>query len=403
MPLHFVDESCSASATIALVEPGVRSGQTIHVAGISATTVVQTDTEGVLLDVQDGIVDVQVASDAPGREIDLIVTRDGTHYTLTLPLIDRFPDAVTGHLPGEPVDPGEVPPEDPPPVPPVPPIPPDTPEDDCPQREMGCSALLVNFFHDGLEVWMAGKAQRLSDEFTDAGCEVHSWDINDHERARFWPRRHRRCHQTGHRHTPRCYRETPDEYETRRELYRQTHMVPAGAALNGAIEAFRASARAGKEWTTTLVTAHGSTSSSPTAGYCGEWANTSRTITLERSNFHKGNYDARNKTTCRDSDVDISCGAGNTPDVVRALNNTGAATCGGSPATNCPTRAGYELDVAVGSSGRCEDTVLAGIRLNEVDGAIEGHIATPTTSFGSLLDAQGWAAEYTDPGYEECK
>jgi hypothetical protein len=72
---------------------------------------------------------------------------------------------------------------------------------------------------------------------------------------------------------------------------------------------------------------------------------------LWRDEFHEGNYNAADRHVCDWIVYDLSCYSGQTPMAIDELDNHGGtATCAQPSIVNCKKHAGWELDIAEGTS-----------------------------------------------------
>lgn len=106
--------------------------------------------------------------------------------------------------------------------------------------------------------------------------------------------------------------------------------------------------RDGKELAIELVSYHGvgATQALP----CGYWSESAEIGLESRQRFHEANYDAAHRNVCDWFVGDISCYSGLTPRAIDELENFARATCVKAPRIDCPLHAGWESDIAMGTS-----------------------------------------------------
>jgi hypothetical protein len=81
---------------------------------------------------------------------------------------------------------------------------------------------------------------------------------------------------------------------------------------------------------------------------CGVWGASFYTDdSLDRAEFHAGNYKAANKNVCDWVVIDSSCFSGFTAKAVDELNNLQTARCDKAPADACANHAAWENDTAL--------------------------------------------------------
>jgi hypothetical protein len=266
----------------------------------------------------------QVPGKNPGTTTEKTPKTPGTQTTQNPP--------TTPEPPNTPTTPPETPPKTPTTTPPGNPTPTqdrDKKKEDCPERGMGCVALIIDFSKDySFEFDMSTIAKK----FSSAGCDV------DYVTPVF-------------KEVPKPgFFSTPSEQEVKDA---QDYNQKQWDAINDAIAKHREKVRAGKEIAIELTNGHGG---EPVPGLpCGDvepadW----RGSYVRRDDFHLGNYKAANKAVCSWFTADLTCYGGLTPKVVDELENLTTATCNKASTIACGNHAGWEADGSMSSATSTE-------------------------------------------------
>jgi hypothetical protein len=211
-------------------------------------------------------------------------------------------------------------------------------DEDCPQRGMGCVALIIDFSHNVSWEFDMGS---LSSKLTGVGCETDYvapdlWEIPlpyDIGVEGF------------------SYTVQPDAEDQRKA---REHNEPEWTKVREAVEKHRAKVAKGVELAMEIVNGHGYEKGRDTMA-CGAWVWKDYTGDfLLRSSFHDGNYHAANKNVCGWFTSDFSCYGGLTPKVVDELENLTTSTCSAASTIACGNHAGWEADASMSSASSTE-------------------------------------------------
>jgi len=259
----------------------------------------------------------------------------------------------------------------PPPIIPV--TPPETTE--CPQRGLGCAALIVDFLELNS---IHCSLKKLEKPLEDMGCDVDSVYPD------FWEVPHTDfISVSGPNGTQILPAAKGSELEAIHIAV--NHNKIQWRNIEVTIGSHRRKLKDGRELAIELVNAHGSKgfedtvrksifnpAGEPVPGNCGSWtwgATSGGPVTgldigswgvdlssdmddteLSRQKFIRNNYAVTNKKVCDWFIFDGSCYSGKTPMVFDQIENTGAASCSRKEVISCPVHAGWEFDVAGGIS-----------------------------------------------------
>jgi hypothetical protein len=227
-------------------------------------------------------------------------------------------------------------------------VPPEAAE--CPQRHMGCAALVIDFSEN--THWFEASFGDLEDKLEALNCRV------DSAAPEFWIYDTYVVQRLG----VKLY-----TYETSEEQKNAAaaHNAQEWRKVWDAIERHERRLGHGAEIAIELVHAHGSpgvpgisgeTKMRPAASKCGSWGTDFYTGPVEiyhpfsRAVFLTNTYQKTKDKVCDWFVYDGSCFSGQTPMAIDQLENMGKATCAAASVVNCPLHAGYSGDAA-GSTG----------------------------------------------------
>jgi len=299
----------------------------------------------------------------------------------------------------QPKTPGATPPEDPHDIPAPPKIYGHDRDEDCPQRGMGCAALIIDF-----DAKYFGDLEPIKNHLsTDKACDVEyivpsflSGDALRKANAKL-----NRNRQSDDPNPPRNIN-TMEMSHVYDAIRRHRERVARGAEL--AIE---------------IIRGEGAPAEAESCGSVGP----DDGPTLKRQEFHAGNYEAANKHVCSWVVADFSCYSGLTPHVVDELNNRGALPRGeikivdaqGKPSTaivdracqpnqsnNCATHAAWELDVAMGQAN--STWKACALFTPALRSSLIGQFVKQGNSirFDASWSHTGFGSYYSDHGYRYC-
>lgn len=207
-------------------------------------------------------------------------------------------------------------------------------EEDCPQRGMGCVALIIDFSHN--VTWEFDMAS-LSKKMSGVGCDT------DYVAPDLWEIPLPYDIGVG----PASYTVQPDPEDQRKA---REHNDPEWKRIRDALEKHRARVSKGVELAIEIVNGHGYAQGKDSMA-CGAWVWKEYTGDfLLRSSFHDGNYRAANKNVCGWFTSDFSCYGGLTPKVVDELENLTTSTCAAASTIACGNHAGWEADASMSSA-----------------------------------------------------
>jgi hypothetical protein len=211
-------------------------------------------------------------------------------------------------------------------------------EEDCPQRGMGCVALIIDFSNN---VSWEFDMNRLSKKLTEVGCET------DYVTPDLWeiplP------YDIGVGSASYTVQPDPEDQRKARE-----HNEPEWRKIREAVERHRAKVAKGVELAMEIVNGHGYSQGRDSMA-CGAWVWKEYTGDfLLRASFHDGNYRAANKNVCGWFTSDFSCYGGLTPKVVDELENLTTSTCSAASSIACGNHAGWEADASMSSASSTE-------------------------------------------------
>ena len=289
---------------------------------------------------------------------------------------------------------------------------------ECPQRYLGCEALIVDY---SKAVWSVADMVTFDSTAASlrlAGCRV------DYETPRL-------------KDTPHAtviWRPVGDPEFAGGGAFEKVVVPPDAAAvrevkdfnqgqkekLSRAIRRHRAILKLGVELAIEMINGHGS--GDDPCGFVG--LADSIAFDIDRAEFHGGNYqaiyDGGNHNACQWFVVDATCESGLTPEAVDIENNTAAQIpiCKKEkPGPSCPLHAAYESDVAVGTTSATESCHQGTVFMRSwgLDRAVDSYLADKNPIPGQphkrrvsrlneyLKDAaSSFASIYTDGGYKFC-
>ena len=320
--------------------------------------------------------------------------------------------------------------------------------EDCPQRGMGCTALIIDYFEaqEGFVDRRLGPpgVKPLANFFgTDLGCDVEY--VTPVYKA--IPQPYRVKLENGTTTVQPYEDELKEVKEYNKEQYNR---------VTAAISRHRARIRSGTELAVEILNGHGS-ESPPACGAVGHDEGRS----INRAEFHAGNYQAiydnGNHHACGWFVADFSCYSGLTPEVVDELNNKGklpieplpadlstarydpehgrptetrVAACKTKPGNNCAMHAAYDYDLAVGQAPADFKTcgLLTSTQMTHLINAFGGFHTIDIEEFGQTKPGQskdvtvrpsttprnirlqefnfdsllGFRSHYSDQGYRYC-
>jgi hypothetical protein len=240
----------------------------------------------------------------------------------------------------------------------------------CPQRGLGCEALVVDFSY---HVEAENDLRKTRDALVAAGCNV------EYVTPILFP-------IPGARQIKKSTGTVtiqPDDHDV---THLSAHNQRELQAANEAIAGHRARVREGRDLALQIVNAHGSDNS---FGGCGVWGvGFPSGFYLDRTEFHQGNLDAARRNVCASTVEDLSCYAGLSTLAVDAYHNLGVAGCGLPRLNTQPLHAGYEHDVVLASSAANEFTtdLKVGLRNEYLTQLITDH-TLPGNEFRLLIAA----------------
>jgi hypothetical protein len=300
--------------------------------------------------------------------------------------------------PDQPRTPGTTPPEEPHDVP--------VPrkdyghnrDEDCPQRGMGCAALIIDF-----QAKYLGDLTPLKDHLAaDKACEVEF--VTPHYLSgKELAAANTKLNANAKPGDPPANFNNREYQRLREAIDRHRQRVERGAEL--AIEIMR-----GEGYPAEIRT-------------CGSVGPDGLGQTIDRQEFHAGNYQAANKHVCIWVVGDFSCYSGLTPQVFDELNNRGglpqgeikivdaegkSATvmgdraCQPSQSNNCATHAAWELDVAMGQSS--STWKACALFTPALRASLIGQFVRQGNSirFDPSWAHHGFGSYYSDHGYRYC-
>jgi len=254
---------------------------------------------------------------------------------------DVPPTQTVSSPPDQPKTPG-VPPEDPHDIPVPPTIYGYNKDEDCPQRGMGCAALIIDF-----QTHYLGDLEPLKEHLAaNKGCEVEYVTpqfLSGKELATANDKLNKNT-KSGEPHR------NVNDFEWKR--------------VDEAIARHRQKVLNGVELAIEVLRGEGYPAELRSCGSVGPAEGRS----LDRQAFHAGNYQAANKHVCGWVVTDFSCYSGYTPHVFDELNNRGSLprkevkvsegvtefrerACQPAQANDCSQHAAYDFDIAMGQSG----------------------------------------------------
>jgi len=293
---------------------------------------------------------------------------------------------------------GTTPPEEPHDIPVPPKIYGHDRDEDCPQRGMGCAALIIDF-----QTHYLGDLTPVKDHLlTDKACEVE-YVTPKYLEGKELQQANARLRANDKPGDP------PSNYNNL-EYQR----------LQEAIERHRQRIARGAELAVEIVRGEGYPAETRT---CGSVGPNGLGRTLDRQEFHAGNYQAANKHVCSWVVADFSCYSGLTPQVFDELNNRGGLPqgdvkvvdaqgksstvlgdrgCQPSQANNCAPHAGYELDVAMGQSN--STWKACALFTPALRSSLIGQFVKQGSAirFDSSWSHTGFGSYYQDHGYRYC-
>jgi len=269
----------------------------------------------------------------------------------------------------------------------------------CPQLDLECQALVVDF--SGSDA-MQNSAGPLEDALVGIGCATTWVSIRQEPIPPNWLAKsglnRKKFESSGE--FPGWIRRNKTMMEDSRTLIAQY--------------AERVNER-GAETAIEVVRGHGSGT-----GGCGRWSGNSASsygFYLKRADFHKQMYDAADHRVCEKVAIDLSCYAGRTAHAYHEVMNTGRLpSCLFYPPENPPEHAGYSLDYGRGTSASCTTTTTSAnnsMILDLAQGAWDSGSGAgfSQTVLGMPVDPNapvfGWpvpatqGAEYLDYGYTD--
>jgi len=288
--------------------------------------------------------------------------------------------------PDQPKTPG-VPPEEPHDIPVPPTIYGHNKDEDCPQRGMGCAALIIDF-----QTHYLGDLEPLKDHLTaNKGCEVEyvsTQFLSGKELAKANSKLHKNV----------------NDFEWKR--------------VNDAIDRHRQRVSKGADLAIEVVRGEGYPAELRSCGSVGPAEGRS----LDRQEFHAGNYKAANKHVCGWVVTDFSCYSGYTPHVFDELNNRGSLplksvssivdgatrlelrerACQPAQTNDCSQHAAYDFDIAMGQSG--SSLPACAVFTPALRDSLKGALVQK----GSKIEFnQNWrdlafGGYYSDGGYKHC-
>jgi len=211
----------------------------------------------------------------------------------------------------------------------------------CPQKGKGCVAFLLDF---SKYIFYEFDADELADSLPGVGCTPTYVAPN--------------------------FRRVPQVvlYESKwvRVIFRPSASAVTAARTHNAAQWTNIRSKwttwkqsvAQKDMAMVIVNGHGS-STSWSAGF-------DTGSSLNRATFHSEFYAKAKGAVCSTITHDMSCYAGHTPRIVQALNNTGSTTA--TTTQDHTKHAGYEMDVATGTSSATATTsnIGVGARVDEI-------------------------------------
>ena len=213
-------------------------------------------------------------------------------------------------------------------------------EEDCPQRGMGCVALVIDFSSN---VSWEFDMKSISGKLQAVGCETDYVTPDLQEIPLPYP--------IGIEGVA-SYTVQPDPEDQRKA---REHNDPEWRKVREAISSHRAKVAKGVELAIEIVNGHGFSKSASSTLACGAWVWKEYTGDyLYRSSFHEDNYHAANKNVCGWCTSDFSCYGGLTPKVVDELENLTTSTCSAASTIACGNHAGWEADASMSSASSTE-------------------------------------------------
>lgn len=282
---------------------------------------------------------------------------------------------------------------------PVPVTPPPEAED-CPERGRGCAALVIDLFKVELDRKLneITSDPNLSDNLKDAYRKVIYHDRLDDVVKRldemhckivpsypdFWPHPEPFTITLGNG-APLTIRPAPGLVQ----LVIQ-HNKDEWSKVNAADQEHIDDLRKGWEIVFEIVSAHGGPRYEwGTLFSCGSWGQDfDDDGEFYRWRFHQAHYWALKYKVCDWVVYDSSCFSGLTPQAIDGLENANHQRCTGEPTVNCNQHAGYEGDLATGTSPST-DTCIGGHTFDHFEkltGALTMPIDKSSPYGGAILD-----------------
>lgn len=282
---------------------------------------------------------------------------------------------------------------------------------ECPQKDKGCEALIIDFLAKST-LWQEPDATQTRNALKKAGCNV---DYVAPKFVKVPPKPNVRLY------SPSSYSSYSDAHRLNR--YAQKLLteydkklskilfanVKSWQSINNRLVSHRSKIRKGAALAYQLVNAHGSEGS---FGTCGRWGVgfDTGTGTLSRDKFHSGNYRAERKNVCNAVMEDRSCHSGLSANALDWLNNFSLVSCGASPRENHRRHAAFFGDMVISTAESANTCTMLNMTLKDYTTASYIERAAKDKGFVSLAQAflvrgiglgLNTSAFYSDFGYNQ--
>ncbi len=261
----------------------------------------------------------------------------------------------------------------------------------CPQRGMGCAALVIDF-----NTHTAGDMTRFVDHLAGGACEIEfvSADFLSGDALA------KANIELNKNNKPDDKRKNANNLEWDR--------------VNAAIARHRARVARGAETAIEIIRGEGYPAEIRTCGSVGP----SDGGSLNRQEFVDGNYAAANKHVCGWVMADFSCHSGYTPEAFDEINNGALQNpsapdanghfdgqmhaCTGRQANDCASHAGYDFDIAMGQSTATRSACA--LFTPALRKSLIGQLVHKggTITFDQDWHHIGFGSYYSDQGYRYC-
>lgn len=264
--------------------------------------------------------------------------------------------------------------------------------DTCPQRGMGCAALIIDF-----NTHTAGDMTPFVDHFADGGACQIEFVSTDFLSGDALAKANAALNKNNKPNDP----------------WKNVNNLEWDR-VNAAIARHRARVARGAEIAIEIIRGEGYPAEIRTCGSVGP----SDGASLDRQKFVDGNYEAANKHVCGWVMADFSCHSGYTPQAFDEINNGALQypsapdasghldgemhACTGRQANDCASHAGYDFDIAMGqSTAKRSACALFTPALRK---SLIGQLVhkSGTITFDQDWRHVGFGSYYSDQGYRTC-